>query len=70
MYNYMNYQSFYEHPYINRIFPKSEKQHVPRWRIGRGGGGLLMVKCQVILQIAWTWTIVGTVFGECSAPCM
>ena len=32
----MNYQSFYEHPYIYRIFPNGEKHHVPRWRIGGG----------------------------------
>ena len=25
--------------------------------------------CQVIIQKAWPWTIVGDVFGVCHAPC-
>ena len=31
-------------------------QHVPRWQIGR---------CQVIIQKAWPWTTVDTMFEEC-----
>ena len=32
-------------------------------------GGPLVGGCQVIIRKAWSWTIVGDVFGECHAPC-
>ena len=31
--------------------------------------GPLVGGCQVIIQKAWPYTIVGDVFGECHAPC-
>ena len=36
----------------------------PCVKTGLGGA------CQVIIQIAWPWTVVGSVFREYHAPCM
>ena len=40
-------------------------QGLPWWL---RGGALLLKVCQVIIQKAWQWTIVGNVFGVCHTP--
>jgi len=40
-------------------------QCVPMCRIGVSS----WLGCQVMIRKAWPWTIVGTMFGGCHAPC-